>query len=344
MKTVFTLLLTCTLYILAAQKDKKMPPPPPPPIETIIPPIIPSDIDVSSYNQKPQVYDNIQTEKHRIVSGTHIGFIPPTDWLESSKLAGFESPDGQAGMIAFEVPVNIDKSIGDIMNPKTMKDKGIKPIANNRFMLNGYKAARFLGSNGMNELHMIVFGDSTFSAFINGFYGANNMKMRDKMWNAVNSSIYSKTVKIDPLAKAKFSLDLKDSGFKFNMTMMGSIYMFTPEDEKDKTLGSIMITQVPADENTSLDSFAEQMMSSLVQKGIAYNKKVAEKTITIGGIEALEKVIISQKSELDNKTFIYVLTLKYKDVAFAFMGMGADDKEETLNRFRKVADTFKIKK
>jgi hypothetical protein len=244
-----------------------------------------------------------------------------------------------------EIPVTVEKSITDIMNTKSMSEKGIKTIVSHRFMLNGYKAARFMGSNGTQEVHMVVFGDTTFSVFLNAFYDGSEQKNKEMVWNMVNSAIYEKKATVDPLAKANFTLDLKGSGYKFYTSMMGTLFMFSAEDESDKTLGAIMVTQVPNEGITSIDDFADKMIAQLAQKGIKSEKEPTEKRFKIDGYDALEKVVIANSPQSDGKkSSVYIVTIKADDKSFAFMGMGVDDKEETLNRFRKIADTFKVKK
>jgi hypothetical protein len=328
MKRFLTFVLILNGFVISAQNASTTPP-------------------ESSKNIQGLSNDVMSTvsDRHKLTPGTHISLVPPKGWKVSTKLAGYEGPDGSSVLMAFEVPVAVEKSINDLMNGNTATERGFKPVYSNRFTMNGYKAARYIGSNGAVEMHMMAFGDETFTVFLNGVYKADDPNAQQEMVSALNTTIYSKEIKVEPLSQSHFYLSFEDYGYKFVTNVMGSIYMFEPKENigAENQRKSFMVMQVPNDGNMTLDGLAEQLMGKMAEKGMNNSKILSDKKVSINGLEAIEKVISTQKEGSD-KGLMYIMTLQSTDYLFAMMGTAGDEKEATINNFKQLAATFNLKK
>jgi hypothetical protein len=347
-KLCFTLQLLFGVFIAFSQSKNPPPPPPPPPppySNDATPPTIPSLLDLSQ-GFLEKAYNSKKTPQHKLVTGTHAYLIPPEGMTKSTSLSGFQGVDNTVLMV-FEVPVNIKKSISDLLETKTMEAKGLKTWHVSTFKLNGYDAARYIGTNNEMEMCFVVMGDSTFSLFMNGVAPLNATVKGSQMLESMNNMVYEKNVKTDPLENAKFEIDLKGTGLMYYTTMMGAIYIYSPDEnlpKKEQSGGGLVIMQMPLEKDMSLDGLADDMMAKLASKGMTNNKVISTKNIKLNGVDAFEKIVLTQKDGMDKKLLIYFVSLKNASTGFAFMGMGTDDSKETIEYYRKVAKNFKLKK
>ena len=326
--SVFLLLTFISVSVFAQNKPVPPPPPPPPPPE------IPADAFWGDITVK-------KTSKHQLVNNTKLSMIPPQGFVPAVGMSGFSK--GESAMImVMEAPQNIDKSISDLMaeNPD-LTNKGIKVKERKQFKINGQKAAYIIGDNGIQCLHMMAFGTAENAVFLTGICLANEESTKIDIKNAFKTAFYEKDLKINPLADAKFSIDMEESGLKLENVIMGAVYIFSFKDTtQDK--GGFIITQIPND-GTSLENIAEQIIAKLATKGIEYNKVVSKNKIIIDGNEALEQIIESRKTIMDPLFVTYIVTLKKGDLAFSIMVVGGESGEKMEAWYRKTVESFKVK-
>jgi hypothetical protein len=341
MKKQFSLILAFLLlsYTIFSQnkKDVSIPPPPPPPAEKIIPPTIPSNMELGMSNTTVK-----KTPEHKLVVNTKLYIVPPKDFEPAKGLSGYSK--GESALIyVMDVPQNVEKTISDIMDENNaFAKKGVKFDQKGRFTINGKKAVRLRGANGLQHIQLLAVGDKDRAMMIIATCQSSDKMTQIDITAALNTAFYDETVKNDPLAAAKFSLDIEDNGLKFENTMMGTIFMFSPSDTA-KQKGMFMVMQIP-DEGVSLEDFAEQMIAKMAAKGIEYNKVASKKDISIDGVSALEQIVESRKSTFEPLMITYIVTLKKDGSIYAIMGMGAESGEKNENWYRKTAMSFRFKK
>src|SRR5215831_4642741 len=159
--------------------------------------------------------ENAKTNKHINIPGTRLFIIPPPNFSTAKGFIGLQ--DGKNSIL------NVMDLVGGNYNTNAatfskeeFEKKGAKVFDYKEIRVGGFPA-KYISMQGdaTTKEYALVFGDTTFSTMIIAAYPATDENTGKEIISSLNSICYDKSIKIDPLTTANFSIDDKDSKFKF---------------------------------------------------------------------------------------------------------------------------------
>ena len=300
--------------------------------------------------QKPPVSEKIKTniqnsktDKHVNIPGTRLYIVPPTGFSVSSTPAGLQKGDSSMITIADLTTGNFYSNTASF-NKKGFEQKGIKIFDYQDIKVNGFPAKYVsLQGDANAKMYWLVFGDSSFSTMLMGVYPAADQTTGNQIVSALNTIHYDKTKKVDPFEAAAFSLDDKQSKFKF-FQFNANMYVYTIDGVNNKDNPDapfIVVTQMPKDRNTTTKEVARMILDKMQGYGLT-NAEVKNATQEkIDGYDAYEAEVHGQME--GKASIIFQFVIAKGDKVISMQGVTKTDLEENLQAFRSLSRTIRFK-
>lgn len=284
-----------------------------------------------------------KTSKHINIPGTRVYIIPPPDFTVAEAFVGL-TKNGQSVFNIYDLPGGSFYTNAATFSREKFEGQGIHVFSYEELKVNSYPA-KFIVMQGRQSTKTfgLVFGDATFSTMIIAAYPESDDATGKQIIASLNSIYYDKSRKVDPFETARFSLDDKNSKFKF-LQFSANVYTYTVGGV-DVTVGSnepfAVVTQMPADPGTDPSEIAKLMMSNLQNKGFTNAEITNASTNQINGYKAYEAAVYGQMS--GKKAVIYECVVTDGNKAIAIQGIATSDFENNVQEFKKLAHTIRFK-
>jgi hypothetical protein len=286
---------------------------------------------------------NTRTGKHINIPGTRLYMVPPPGFTAAKGFIGLQ--DGKNSMLNVMDIVGGDfNSNAATFSSSEFEKKGAKVYEYKELKVNGFPAKYiFMQGDANTNAYALVFGDTTFSTMIMASCPANDKVTNQEILKAINSIWYDKSIKIDPLATASFSLNDKDSKFRFSQ-YNANIYLYTiggASTKEDKDAPAVIVTQFPNDNSMTLKSIADMMVGKLQEYG-ATNPEIKNVSVQLlNGADSYQMEVYTQMQ--GKNAMIYYCIVAKNEVAIIFEGVAKSDYENNLQEFKKLANTLIVK-
>jgi hypothetical protein len=309
-----------------------------------------------------QVIDikNTQTSEHVVIAGTKYAMITPdASFSNAQDFTGFQSRALEAGINITEMPMSFDMVLP--MFTKDLPPKTGKLLLEKDLVMNGYKAKLYKQqcprTSAFDQLDdtkkegaevttwLMLYGDENMCLIIVASYAAaSDGALSEKMEKSFKSFLYLANKEVNPLEQLQFTLNTKDTPLKFATIIMqtGVIYNLDgkfPTEIKSGVDLMVMVMPISIEE-------AEQKQRAMraVKRPTDENVEISESAkVTINGLTGYE--VIGYEVNKQSKTELkYSVTLFDKDKYFVLNGSSAKDFETYVKLFRKVSQSFKLKK
>lgn len=283
-----------------------------------------------------------QTAKRQIIPGTKYSLVPPKGFKPASGFSGFQDEGTGSSIMISELPA----PLGDMLPSFTyeaFKGKGMEIIEREAMPFHNSEALYLhisQKSNGIAYLkHMLVFGDKNRTTIVNGSFPAENKQVSEAIKAAVLSAVYDEKAEADPLAAAGFSIDTKDSPFRFAQSVSGML-MYTL-DGKIPSTKPLLIAGTSLGKIAAVKDRKKYTLERLEKMPGAENSTIKEtNTITVDGLNGYEIVAEGSAKEL---IYIVMLYTAAADNYYIIYGSANEEQEHYLPQYRAIVKTFKRK-
>jgi hypothetical protein len=309
-----------------------------------------------------QVIDikNTQTPEHVVIAGTKYAMITPdASFRNAQDFTGFQSSALEAGINITEMPMSFDMVLP--MFTKDLPPKTGKLLLEKDLVMNGYKAKLYKQqgprTSAFDQLDdtkkespevttwLMLYGDENMCLIIVASYAAaSDGVLGDKMEKSFKSFLYLADKEVNPLDQLQFTVNTDDTPLKFATILMQTSAIYNldgkiPTEMKSNVGFSVMVMPIPVEE-------VEQKKTAIraVKKPYAENVELSDSAkVTINGLTGYE-VIGYEINEQSETVLNYSVTLFDKERYFLLSGSAKTDFETYTKLFRKVSQSFKLKK
>lgn len=283
-----------------------------------------------------------QTAKRQVVPGTKYSLIPPKGFVPASGFTGFQNTTLGASIVVAELPVGVD-DMAVVFTYDSFKAKGMEITDRQAIQFHNSQALYLhvrQQVNGNTILkQMLVFGDKDRTAIINGIYPAEKKEIAGAMKTALMSTKYNENAKASPLAAAGFSIDIKDSPFRFAKSIAGML-MYSVDGNVPSTKPIL----IAGNSMGRIATVRDQKKYSVdrLKKMPGAEASVVKETnpITIDNLKGYEIIAEGADKELIYMVMLYTAA---SDFYYLIYGSANEEQEHYLPQYRAIVKTFKRK-
>ncbi len=285
-----------------------------------------------------------QTEKLTKVSGTKCLLIPPSGFVVATTFSGFQNAETGASIMINEIPAPY-QSIEEGFTADALKARGMTLVSKQVIDFNGSKATSInvtQPANGITYVkQMLIFGDSLTTVLVNGIYPEASKEIESKIKDALLSTVYDASQNENPLDAATFTIDIKDTDFKLIKYMSGSLLYSTdgkiPTEKPTIVVGNSIAKVSPSNQK----KYSEERLKKLPRGEQSIVKEINE--VTIDNLNGYE--IVANGKTKDNKDELVYQVMLFTENGdyYLFVGQTKEEFDNYLERFKKIAKTFKRK-
>lgn len=291
----------------------------------------------------PNQVQTTKTSKHVRVKGSKVYGIMPADYQYLKELARYQKNDNLYVQI-------IESSASNFVQAKpnftrqSIEAKGAKIDVLNNIRLNEFEAIYGEGPSKFPDETklMLAFGDESFVVMIVGVCKTADAKAKKELQDIFKSVYYDKSLQIDPMELANFEFDQTITNFKYAMTT-SNMFMYAENGKSDAQnpfANSLQIQVMPQMTEEKAESYANDLPWRYEKNGI----KLDSKTITKTKINNHTAYVLETKIKYDSKDGVmYQAVLVYDSTTILFMANAYKDLDSYLIKFKKTAETIKIK-
>ncbi|WP_298147307.1 hypothetical protein [Flavobacterium sp.] len=288
-------------------------------------------------------FENTNAQKHVSVLGTKFSLIPPDGFTSASNFSGFQNAENGSSIMITEIPSSYF-IVSKGFTAEALKTKGMILKLKEKVDFKG-KEATFLqvsqAAYGTTYLKQILmFGDENKTIMINGIYPDSSKEIESEIKKSLFSTIYNDNQNDNPFDAVKFSIDIKETDYKFVKYLSGSLLY--SEDGNLPTDKGIFIV------STSVGKFSEfnhkqhsiERLKKLPNGELSKIKEV--NPIVIDNLNGFE-IIANGKNADSQDEIVYQVILYNKSEYYILVGQASNDQIQNLEIFKKIAKTFKLK-
>ncbi len=198
-------------------------------------------LSINAYSQLLNEF-NAPTAEHQLVEGTNISIIPPKDFLPSPEFKGFKNPNDPTSMImVMEIPGPFSE-VSKGFNEEMMLARGMKLTSKEEVEVTPFSGMLIeleQEANGRSfSKAILVYGDSSFTAMVNGVYLADSVDLGKKINQSIVSTVVNQEMEINPREALDFTLQESKGNLKF-LAVIGNGMLLnrdlkTPTESEDK--------------------------------------------------------------------------------------------------------------
>lgn len=296
-----------------------------------------------SDSEFPNEIKTTKTDQHTRVKGTKVYGIMPTDFQYIKELARYQKNDKLYVQVVESNASNFIEAKPNFTK-QAIEAKGAKIDVLNNIKLNEFEAIYGEGpSKYPDETKlMLIFGDESFVVMVGGVCKTADTEGKKELQEIFKSIYYDKSLQIDPLELANFEFDQTITNFKYAMTA-SNMFMYAQNgtnDAQNPTANAIQIGVMPQMTEEKAESYSNDLPWRFEQSGI----KLDSKTISKTKINNHTAFVLETKIEFANKVgVLYQAVLVYENTTILFMANAYNDIDNYLTKFKKTAETIKIK-
>ncbi|MEL7534855.1 MAG: hypothetical protein AAFN10_26355 [Bacteroidota bacterium] len=290
------------------------------------------------------------TDEHQQVKGSKIFLVPPPSFSVATQFQGFQDFDRSASLLVavLESPA---QALIEAFTAEALKGQGVKVLKREEITLNGM-AGLFItgeqkGYGTTFNKYILVFGDESFTALINGMYPKDDAKeLDDLVVKAMRSVLYVDDADTKPLEALNFSINTEGSKLQFaNLFSGNALYTVdgnVPPETEDKTnflAGQSISQSIILDDK----AFAINRLKKLPYDDISFREADVQ-AVEIDGLKGFSIPAIGTEPKSGDKRFIYqTLLFDGEGNYFIFLGTTNQDFETNHTLFEQLTESFSRK-
>ncbi|MBC7935855.1 MAG: hypothetical protein H7Y86_10945 [Rhizobacter sp.] len=278
------------------------------------------------------------------IPGTKCSMIPPDGFVTAANFGGFQNAAIGASIMINELPVKYETLISSFTK-EALLSKGMVLVSKQPSDFSQGKAMLInitQAANGISYIkQMLIFGKNNTTIIVNGIYPEGSKEIEPAMKKALLSTVYDANQSDDPLGAAIFTIDTKDTDFTFTKFVSGSL-LYSVEGkiptEKPVFIISPSFTAIPL---ANQKKYAEDRIKAF--PGGENNVIKQMNDISIDNMKGYE-IIADGKTKKGAHELIYqVIIYDQQGNYFLIVGQSAEEMDNNLTVFKKMARTFKRK-
>jgi len=288
-------------------------------------------------------FENANAQKHVSVLGTKFSLTPPDGFTSASNFSGFQNSGNGSSIMITELPSSYF-AMSKGFTAEALKTKGMILKSKEKVDFKG-KEATYLqvsqAANGTTYLKQILmFGDESKTIMINGIYPESSKEIENEIKKSLFSTIYNETQNDNPFDAVKFSIDTKETDYKFVKYLSGSL-LYSEDGNLPTEKGIFMVS-------TSVGKFPESnhkqySIERLKKLPNGEQSKIKEvNPIVIDNLNGFEIIANGKNADLQDE-IVYQVMLYNKSEYYILVGQASNDQKQNLESFKKIAKTFKLK-
>ena len=299
-------------------------------------------------NSIPNLVNNQLSDQHTNIPGTRLNMIIPKGFKKGIGYAGFEKGD-ECGVSVMDLAGGSFYTNAASFTEENFAKRGLKLVDYKELTFNGYPAKyACVQPEPTVKTILFVFGDSTFSTMITGFYTYSTYEEGEQIKNAILSSTYDKSIKPDPFATLAFDLDDTNTALKYLAPMPnGLVYNLGGKETEESQKGPLItMMSLPAEMPLTPYSLVTSSMKTAMDKlsSLTGPMKTEVKHISndkVNGYDAFVKGVYVTME--DKTTLFYILAVQHNGYAMIFQAIIPDNYEENLKLAKELAHTVKFR-
>lgn len=285
-----------------------------------------------------------QTDKHIKILGTKCSIIPPNGFMATNAFSGFQSSETGASIMINELPAPYQQLV-DGFTAEALKTRGMTLISKQTIDLNKSKATYIKVSQPANGTiylkQILIFGDPKETVLVNGIYPESSKGIEPQIMEALLSTVYDSSEDDNPLEAASFSIDTKDTDFKLNKYMSGSLLYSTDGKVPTEKPTLIVGNSIAKVSSQNRKKYSEERIKKLPRGEQNNIREIRE--ITVDGLNGYE--IVADGKTKDNKPELVYQVMLFNESGdyYIIVGQAAAEFDRYIAIFKKVTKTFKRK-
>jgi hypothetical protein len=281
--------------------------------------------------------------------GTHIFMDVPAGFRFDTQTASL-SRDAWTYIDAEDAPMSMsDREYEVTRNPDNQKSAGFTVYYRKDFNYRGDSATIVYGldktkKDQPHEKIIFAFGDNTGSAMITAHFRVAHDEDRKTIIKSLLSAYRVDTATIELSAIQRFDVDLPRYGYRF-YTHFHSGFYYTIGGKGNPwggafSQGIIISEEVPLADDEAIRQRVEDIAASYGNESFHHETR-EDNPLVINGLYAYEDIL--QGSFHGRATVYYTLMVQNTDVALCFQALADSNVEESLQAFRKIARSLRLK-
>lgn len=279
-------------------------------------------------------------EKQTIVKGTKCTIDMPKDFQMATKFHGIEHTATGSSILITEFPSSYEELTASLTG-EALSKRGVIVDKIKDTTINSIKGRIVHAHQESGSIiylkRIYVFGSATYSVLAMGTFPMTS-KLEPTILPALYSVKYNDAANENPEAAAKYSIDAKNTAFRFTKSLSGTL-LYTTDNKipSDGDLFMISNSSSPAQvDNRRL--YAEERLKT-IPGGANY---ILDQTaaITIDGLQGYE--VLAHKITPKEKEYAYeVILFDAEGRYYLMLGITSTESKNYDQRFRSLAQTFK---
>ena len=288
----------------------------------------------------PGEIKSVKTSAHVNIPGTRVFIVPPHGFTPSDELPAIQKGDNLM-IQAIDLAGGNFYTNAASFNRASFENQGIKVLDYKELKVNDYPAKMILmqSPDGV-KAYNLVFGDTTFSVSLLGIYPQADDTAGFDIQKAIQTIYYDKSFKVDPFARAIFTLDDSRTQVKFKK-YSASVYLYSPKNAELSDDNPIfMVIPLPA-ESTMPEIIADIMLSKLREKGTTVLSMENAVTGKTNGFPSFQREVYAMIQ--DKKTLFYQHVVIINKTAVIMQGEATANFPAYLKDFQALSSTIRKK-
>lgn len=292
----------------------------------------------------------VNNEKNNFdIPGTRLSINKPTNFQFFPELSRIQKDDNnKIQVLEMKGADFISYKLKFIKSIENATKNGGKIDYQKNLKINGYDALILSSPQNKKNLSqtILLFGNNNFSVMIAGETPLGNEEAKNEILKIILTSKYDENKNLNEEQFNQFSIDLKNSGFKFNK-YAGGISFYTIDGAGspfgDKLTDILMVQILPKMSKEDMINYSEKMINkmqnnSFPEKNIK-NLHINKKLYNEKGNETLEYLM---NNSFQNQLFNNLLILKSTEKGTILYSV-IDKTQEKTNILKDVFKSIQIK-
>jgi len=279
--------------------------------------------------------------------GTRLFIVPPKGYQLVQQLIRFQKNDS-----TFLQFYEITGSAFDVQKLKTKIEENkrsgrlAKEYYQKDLQFGPYHAIFIYGPDNRpnREQIMLSFGDNNFVIMALGELTPGDTTARNELVSALLSTYVDTTIKVDSKILETYSLDVSGSEFKYVGNFSQSYfynYRGKPLDNNDKFADQIIVSTLPAQDESTLKEWGKSMIKRYKINGIEI-PNYKEREFMLNGNYAYEIEFDGSYKGRPNSVY-QIVTTNGSTSSAMLLGSAYNDRKNLINQIKQVATTLRLK-
>lgn len=304
----------------------------------------------ASISYAQEVINTTLTDEHQQIKGSKIFMVPPDSFAVATQFQGFQDADRSASLLIAILKAPAPSLIA-AFTKEALKGQGVNMLKREEITFNGMPGLLITGNQEAYDItfnkYVLVFGDASFTALINGMYPKEDAEELDELvLKAIKSTVYVDEADANPLGALSFTINSEGTKLQFATIITGSALYSADGNVPSKTddKATFLVSQ-SLSPSIILDEqdFCIKRLKQTPYQDIAFS----EADITELTVDELHGYTI-QATAVDPKgkeaRYIYqTMLFDGEGNYFVLFGTAHQDDESNALSFEKLTKSFKRK-